>query len=207
VSQGDAALGVGRLIAAFRKDSIPEDTAAIYVEKLQDIPGELLRATVERLIETRTFLPSIGEIRLMAAELAGLLPPSPAEAMAIIHRSDREEVRGAERGGRGYTERYWDWPEDVDPGWIGLLCDVLSRVGEPRDLSGKAYFGWDTGFQKNYEAMAEAVRREALADLSRAQLQAGGAKKVGSGDHAMRAGALGPGAEGGVEGGRAPKSR
>lgn len=181
MSKSDAVNAVKRLMAAFRKDVISEDTAAIYLERLVDIPAELLKATIDRLIDTETFFPSIGEIRRTAAELAGLLPPSPAEALAIIRRADRTEIRGAERGGRGYVEKFWEWPEDLGGAALGLIQDVLAKVGEPSDLNGKPHFSWEMGFQKTYEKEAEVVRRDALADLSRARLHEG-RNAVGAGN-------------------------
>lgn len=178
MGQADAVQAVGRLVSSFRQESIGDSTIEIYVEKLCDIDPELLRATVDRLIETRTFFPAIGEIRLAAAELAGLLPPSPAEALAIIRRADRCVTRGAERGGRGYVEKFWDWPEDVGGAALGLIQDVLAKVGEPSDLNGKPHFSWEMGFQKTYEKDAEAVRVDALANLSRARLPEGGRKQL-----------------------------
>lgn len=177
MGKAEAVMQVGRLVAAFRQESVAENTVNLYIEKLEDVNPPLLRAAVDRLIETRTFFPAIAEIRHTAAELAGLLPPSPAEALAIIRRADRSEVRGAERGGRGYVEKFWDWPEDLAPGHLTVIVNVLARVGEPSDADAKPYFGWETGFQKTYEPLAAQIAASVLADLSRA-LPAGTDQKL-----------------------------
>jgi hypothetical protein len=155
VGKAEAVTQVARLMAAFRQEQ-NQQTVEIYVEKLQDVNPPLLTAAVERVIERGRFFPSIAEVRYAAAELTGLLPPTPAEMLAIIRRADRTEIRGAERGGRGYVEKFWDWPADLHQGWRRLAEDTLAKVGEPSDADGKPLFGWETGFQKTYEVAREA---------------------------------------------------
>lgn len=178
MSATDAARAVSRLIAAFRKDDIPEDTAAVYLEKLADIEPQLLLATVDRLISTKTFFPAIAEIRRAAAGIAGLLPPSPAEAMAIVRRADKAVPVIRRDGTLAYIEKYWEWPEDLAPGARKAIESVLEKCGEPSNLEGKPHFGWEVGFQKTYEAVSETLEAAALADLSVALLPGAEVKRL-----------------------------
>lgn len=163
---------VGRLAIAFRQELTPE-TAALYAEKLADLQPELLQATVDRIIERSKFFPAISELRHCAASLAGLLPPSPAEALAIVRAADKSTPVFRRDGSfTGDTLREWDWPEDIDPKTLDLLRDTLERVGEPVNAEGETHFGWEMGFQKTYETQAVEIERLALADLSRATLPA-----------------------------------
>lgn len=171
MSQADAMEAVARLIAAYRQD-IKQESAVIYAEKLADIPAELLDAAVDRLINSQKFFPAISEIRHAAARIAGLLPVTQAEALAIVRRADVSRPVYRRDGSYAYTEREWDWPDDLDELTLDLIRDTLQLVGEPIDGEGKALFGWDTGFGKTYEVQAESVTREALANLSHAQLPA-----------------------------------
>lgn len=163
---------ISRLIAAYGKESLPEDRVATYLEELADIQEPLLNEAVRTLIRRSKFFPSIAEIRHTAASLAGLLPPTPAETAAIIRRADRTEIRGAERGGRGYVEKFWDWPADLPEANLALIQGVLAKVGEPSNSEGKPHFGWEMGFQKTYELAAGEYLATTLADLSRARLKA-----------------------------------
>lgn len=160
---------VGRLAIAYSKDLTPE-TAALYAEKLQDVPSELLEATVNAIIDSARFFPSVSELRVTAARLAGLMPPTQAEAIAIIRKADQRRTVLRRDGSVAYTEREWVWPEDLDDATYDLMRTVLCKVGEPNDAEGKDYFGWAKDFQSAYEVEAEAVTHKALADLSRAQL-------------------------------------
>ncbi|KKM78773.1 hypothetical protein LCGC14_1356510, partial [marine sediment metagenome] len=54
------------LVSAFRQQEIPQDTIDLYISKLRDINGPLLEATVNKLVETCPFFPTIAEIRLTA---------------------------------------------------------------------------------------------------------------------------------------------
>lgn len=172
MSANEAAAVVSKLIAAFRKDQIPEDTAAVYVEKLSGVNPPLLHAAVERLIETVTFFPSISEIKQTAARMAGLLPPSSGEAQAIIRAADVSQPVHRRDGSYAYTERYWVWPDNVSPETRSLLQGALMRSGEPCSADGKPHFGWETAFKAEYERQAADVTARVLAsDLSRARLQ------------------------------------
>lgn len=171
MSKPEALAAVGTIAIAFRQELTPE-TAALYAEKLADIPADLLKATVDRLIDQAKFFPAISEIRRCAAGLAGLLPPSPAEALAIVRAADRVTPIFRRDGSFAYAEREWDWPEDLHPRTLDMIRDTLERVGEPVNAEGNAHFGWEMGFQKTYEADASEVERLALADLSRAALPA-----------------------------------
>lgn len=178
MGKADAIVAVGKLAVAFRQENIGEDTVALYTEKLADIPAPTLAAVVDRLIETQKFFPAIAEIRHAAARMCGLLPPSPAEIMALVRRADRREVVCRRDGSVAYTERFWDWPEDVDPFVRELAQDTLERVGEPCDENGKDHFGWETGFQKTYETQAEGVTRKVLSNLSNALLPAPALRQI-----------------------------
>jgi len=163
---------VARLVAAYRQDGITDETVNVFVDRLSDIAPDLLRATVHQVLERSKFFPSIAELRETAARLAGLLPPTPAEAMAIVRRADVREPVSRRDGSVAYVERYWRWPEDVDPRALELIQGALAAVGEPCDQNGKAHFGWEMGFQNTFEERAEEITRTVLSDLSRARLVA-----------------------------------
>lgn len=168
----DVATQVARLRAAFPNERMPEETFAVYIEQLGDVEAELLREAVSRVIAESRFFPRIAEVRIAAARLAGLLPPTPAEAVALVRRADVSETIMRRDGSVAYTEHFWRWPEDADPAHVAFCEDVLARVGDPVDHSGNGerHFGWDTGFQKTAEAEVQVREREAVADLSGARL-------------------------------------
>ena len=171
MSKADALVAVGRLVLALdRGEKISEERVALYADHLADIPPDLLDAAVTRLIETLTFFPAIAEIRRTAAGLAGLLPPSPAEAIALIRQADVSENVYRRDGSLAYAERYWRWPEGLSEPIVDLLRATLSKVGEPIDANGKAHFGWDSGAAKVYELEAAEFAAVAIRDLSRAGL-------------------------------------
>lgn len=165
MSKADALGAVGGLITAFRQDNVSPETAALYAEHLSDIPVELLSRTVSSMIQTQKFFPAISEIRERAARLAGLLPPSGAEALAIVRRADVERPVCRRDGSYAYTEHEWEWPNDVDRASLDMIRDTLAKVGDPVGQDGKARFGWETGFSKTYEVDSEAVKAQVLADL------------------------------------------
>ena len=169
----EAVSQVGRLVMAFGKNDISEERISIYVDELVDIHETLLRSAVDAIIRGSKFFPTIAEIRHAAARLSGMLPPSPAETLAIVRLADRTEIRGNERGGRGYVEKFWEWPESVSKRDRELIEDVIARVGEPSDLDGKQRFGWEMGFQKTYEVEAKQIEATVLSDLSTARLAEG----------------------------------
>lgn len=169
MGKSEALAAVGKLALAYRQELSPE-SAAVYAENLQDIPVDLLGATVQEIIEHGKFFPAISELRMTAARIAGLVPLAPAEALAIVRRADVSRPVFRRDGTLAYTEREWDWPEDVDDLTMDSIRDTLSRVGEPQDSEGKAYFGWETGFQKSYETTVEPSVTKALRDLSQARL-------------------------------------
>lgn len=159
MGKAEAVEQVGKLVSAFGV-AVDTDRVEIYVLNLSDVNPPLLEAAVNRVIGTAKFFPSIAEIRHAAAVLTGLLPPTAAEMVAIVRRADRTEVRGAERGGRGYVEKFWDWPADLPRSHRKLAEETLAKVGEPSDVEGKPLFGWETGFQKTYEVAREADAAE-----------------------------------------------
>lgn len=173
MSSADAIIEVGRLMLAFRQEKISDETVALYAEKLADVPADVLKAACDRVIETQIFFPAVAEIRKVAARLSGLLPAAAPEAIAVIRRADRREDVFRRDGSFAYTERFWDWPQDVDQATIDLCVDVLTRVGDPvDDRTGKEHFAWDTGFRQTYAEKLETVSREVLTNLSQARLPA-----------------------------------
>jgi hypothetical protein len=170
--KADALAVVGYLVSIYGQESITEDRVNGYVDNLSDIDADLLQAAARHLIATCKFFPSVSELRTTAARLAGLLPPSPAEAMAIIRRADRSERRGRldDEGRGGYVEKFWRWPEDVPARDLEVIQDTLAKVGEPSDPNGKPFFGWELGFERTYQRAAEEIGAAVLADLSRARL-------------------------------------
>lgn len=170
MSRTDAVEAVKTLKAAYPAATIPNETLTIYAEKLADIPAPLLDATVNRVIESSRFFPTIAELRQCAGRLAGILPASEAEALAIVRRADILRPVYRRDGTLAYVERFWEWPDDVDPLTLDTIRNVLERVGEPKGADDQAHFGWDTGFQKTYATEAGTVSQSALADLSQARL-------------------------------------
>jgi len=169
MSIADATAAVARLVTAYGQENISEERVALYAEKLADIPPELLRATVDRVIESSRFFPAISELRVTAAGLAGLLPPTSAEALAIVRRADVRIPVYRRDGSLAYEDRQWDW-KGIEDATVDAIRDTLERVGEPCDSQGENHFGWENGFQKTYETVAEPIRQAALADLSQACL-------------------------------------
>ena len=164
----DARKAVAALVATFHREKIPQATVEIYTKHLSDIQPPLLTATMERIVETCKFFPSIAEIRETAARLAGLLPVTAAEALAIVRAADVPQDKVDRAGNFCYTERYWHWPPDVDEATYESIKAVLAKVGDPVGRDGKPHFGWEMGFQKTYETVAGETSWEAMADLSRA---------------------------------------
>jgi len=58
---------VAALALAFPRQDWPKASQELYARMLTDIPGEILMGAVEELIATKTFLPSVAEIRSAAA--------------------------------------------------------------------------------------------------------------------------------------------
>jgi hypothetical protein len=181
MAKADAVIMVGRLVIAYRQEKVSDETVALYAEKLAAIQPDLLAAAVDRLIETSKFFPAISEIIYAAGLLAGVLLPSAAEVMALVRRADRVRTVFRRDGTPAYTEKEWDWPEDTDPAVIELAKETLAKVGEPSDDEGNPHFGWESGFQKTYEAIAQEVTQKRLADLTSAILPAHERRKIGSG--------------------------
>src|SRR3990172_1780930 len=69
MAKPDASAAVSKLLAAYGKE-ITQETMVIYIEKLADIPREVLDAAVDAVIESQRFFPAISEIRHAAARLA-----------------------------------------------------------------------------------------------------------------------------------------
>jgi len=173
VPKADVPEQVALLSAAFPRENIPPETLSIYVSKLGDIESDLLAATVNRIIEESRFFPTISELRRMAAHLAGLMPPEPAEALAMIRSCEIKRQVYRRDGSYAYTEHEWDWSRLSDSE-RDFCQEVLFKVGDPQDFeAGERRFGWDNGFQKVSEQMAVEVTAKALANLSPARLLPG----------------------------------
>lgn len=145
----------------------------LYEQALQDIPGPLLGAAVEELIRMgMRYFPAVSEIRRTAAALAGLLPPSPEEVLALIRAADVEVPVLRRDGSLAYTERYWAWPEGTPVAVRQAAQEVLRRVGDPVSR-GARVFGWEQSARAAAECGEDEATRSVLADLSRAALQGG----------------------------------
>ena len=164
---------VALLVAAYRQEEIESPTVKLYESSLKDISPDLLAQTVQSVVRSSRFFPSIAEIRETAATLAGVLPPTAEEAMALVRQADVEEAIYTRDGEYRYTERYWRWPEDIPPKTIALLEHVISKAGDPvNGRNEERIFAWDTDFKRVYGNVAEKQKQLALADLSRAALPA-----------------------------------
>lgn len=177
--QAKEALAV--LVASFRQEKIEPETIKVYVKHLQDIPGPLLDQTISHLVRGAKFFPSIAEIRETAAGLCGLLPVSPAEALAIVKQADVAEPKYDRAGRYCYTERYWQFPKGLASATGEAIHAALASVGDPYDANGKAKFGWEQGFSKSYETHAEESKRYVLANLKTLALLAPTRKAVSDG--------------------------
>lgn len=174
------------LLAAFPRHELQDPTVRLYGQKLGDIAPSLLEATIHRVVERSKFFPSIAELRETAAELAGLLPPSAEEALAVVRRADAEEAVWRRDGSYAYTERFWRWPDEVSPAVIGICQAVLERLGDPVGKDGDRLFAWDTEFKRVYASVSGELRLGALADLSHAVLLYRPTKALTVGDHRGR---------------------
>lgn len=163
---------VAVLVAAFSRERLEPVTVSLYVKKLSDIPGDVLESTVNRLVDTAKFFPSIAEIRETAAKVCGRFPAPPAEALAIIRKASISEPKYDRAGQYIYTEYYWDWPRDMSRATSAAVFDCLQRCGDPVDGNGKEKFGWEMGFTKTYETVYTEHTQAALANLSQASLPA-----------------------------------
>jgi hypothetical protein len=80
------------LTAAWPKAEMPEPTAKLYMRCLRDLPYDVADATVAHAVTTRTWMPTISELRAIAAQLcqqANGRPPADAawaEFKAAVHR-------------------------------------------------------------------------------------------------------------------------
>lgn len=183
MGKSEALQAVGFLVSAYGRENVTEDQVNAYVDALGDVDGELLMATARRLVRTHKFFPAISEIRHEAARIAGVMPVSKAEAMAIVRRADRSESVFRRDGTLAYTERYWEWPEDVTEGTMNLIRIALSKVGEPVNADGKPLFGWELGFQEIYERESGEEMKRMLTDLSRARLPDGSRGLLAGGEN------------------------
>lgn len=84
---------VESLINAFPSKGVTPATLAIYLEDLSDLPEPLVCGAIKHLRRTATFLPSIGEIRMLVAEsVSGL--PSEEEAWRQVRKALGDSVPG-----------------------------------------------------------------------------------------------------------------
>lgn len=160
---------VSVLAAAFQKD-LTSETISVYASALKDIEPGLLEASVRDQVATSKFFPAVSEIRRAAGRIAGILPPSSGEILALIRRADVREAIYRRDGSYAYTERYWDWPEEASAETIKLCEGVIRKAGEPCNDEGEDAFGWETAARKVYESDFAAVEAQRLSDLSGARL-------------------------------------
>ena len=175
------------LAAAFKQETIKQETIDIYEKMLSDIPGQLLEESVMDILNRCKFFPSIAEIRETAARKCGLLPCSPAEALAIIKQADVAEPKYDRAGRYCYTERHWQWPDNVDRQTLGCIIDTLGKVGDPYGADGKAKFGWEQGFSKTYESESGIATQRVLADLKTYALKSMQRKELANAARTRRA--------------------
>lgn len=159
------------LFSAFPSERYAQSaTIALYEKKLSDIPPDVLGATVNRLIDTAKFFPSIADFRHVAADLAGLLPAPAEEALAIVRRADVRKPVYRRDGSLAYIERYWNFSEDVSEPTMRAINAALEKVGDSVREDSKDIFGWELGFKATYSAVAGEQASVMLEDLSRARL-------------------------------------
>ena len=60
---------MGALTAAFPNNKVSVDTVRVYQATLEDIPPDLLKQAALKCIATKTFFPTVAELRQAAAEL------------------------------------------------------------------------------------------------------------------------------------------
>jgi len=161
---------VAMLAAAFRREEVSHATEELYVKEISNIPPTLLFAAIHRIIHTVKFFPSISEIQNTAAEIAGILPPSAEEALAIVRKADISEMRHNHDGSYGYLERYWDWPEEASDDTVEIICKALEKAGKLYDAEDKPVFAWHTDFKRVYEVVVEKERPALMEKLSIAVL-------------------------------------
>lgn len=117
---------VGGLMAAFRTgEKITDATFDAYVEDLADLDYEPAALAVKTLRQTRTFLPSIAEVRDAAAELTAGHLPDGDEAW--------REVQSRMRKVGSYGTPRWSHPAIADTvkamGWLEL-CASANQVAD-----------------------------------------------------------------------------
>lgn len=81
---------------AYPRERIERSTLVVYVHSLRDIPGDVLAAIVQEIIDTSPWFPSVAAIRERAAERS-LRLPGEAEALAQIDA----RMRWIDAGGEG----------------------------------------------------------------------------------------------------------
>src|SRR2546426_4535035 len=143
MGMSDAAAAVAKLADVFRQD-LTEGSTAAYASALSDIPAGLLEQAVNSIVAGSKFFPAVAEIRREAARIAGVLPPTAAEALALIRKASISRPVYRRDGSFAYTEHEWD--RDVLEQGGDAVHEALSRVGDPLDTEGKPHFAWDTGF-------------------------------------------------------------
>lgn len=153
------------LATAFQKDTDPQ-TVRLYCDSIADIDPNLLDDSIRQIIATSRFFPTVAEIRRTAARLAGLLPPSSGEVLALIRRADVRKPVFRRDGTLAYTERFWEWPAEATAESVVLAEAVIQKAGEPCDEDGKEIFGWETAARGVYESEVPALEAKALANLS-----------------------------------------
>lgn len=76
------AMLVAMLVASYPTKEISRETIRMYINRLSDLPTNILKAAINHSIDTNKFFPTIAEIRGTAMSLSGLSadPARPTEA-------------------------------------------------------------------------------------------------------------------------------
>lgn len=152
---------------------MPEESVKLYAEMLADLPVEVLKLAVLRLIETRPYTtwPSIGELRRAAAQVL-LNAPSPAEAVEEV----REQIRavghwGSPRFSHPLVKRAVDAAD-----WYHLCMSEEPTVSmaQFRRLYEDVLETWTARVQTHGLAALERLGLRALPEPERAALPGGG---------------------------------
>lgn len=139
---------VQSLVDAFPNRNVNEATVLRYVDDLEDLPEPLVVAAIRQLRRTNTFLPTIGEIRMLVVE-AGCGLPDENAAWQEVRREMADKSIGS-------------GPWECSP----LVLDIVKSIGTwelRNDPDGKSA----ERFRRLYrERRMELVKRMAAGDLS-----------------------------------------
>lgn len=139
---------VQSLVDAFPTKGVTPQTLKVYLQNLEDLPEPLVVSAIVHLMRTNTFLPTIGEIRMLAAEAACGLPTEDA-AVQEVKAAMRETIPGS-------------GPWQVSP----LVLEIVRAIGTwelRNDPDGKSF----ERFRRLYrERRGELVKSMAAGDLA-----------------------------------------